>query len=145
MDTKNKKIKGLIATPLFFLIVYLLANILPNILLGITEPFNLFGRITLILLPLGAYLILFSTIKNIGRLQLILFPLLFIHAFQIVIMYLFGQDIVAADMFLNLFTTNASEAGEVLAAIWPAVLFVCLVYIPTTLLAIFQWKKRQFL
>lgn len=40
------------------------------------------------------------------------FPLMVLGAFQIVLLYLFGGSIIAVDMFTNLFTTNASEAGQ---------------------------------
>ena len=63
-------------------------------------------------------------------------PLMILGAFQIVLLYLFGGSIIAVDMFTNLFTTNASEAGELLANIWPAVVFVCVIYIPLLVLGV---------
>lgn len=63
-------------------------------------------------------------------------PLMILGAFQIVLLYLFGGSIIAVDMFTNLFTTNASEAGELLANIWPAVVFVCMIYIPLLVLGV---------
>ncbi|MFQ8806441.1 MAG: phosphoethanolamine transferase domain-containing protein [Alistipes indistinctus] len=53
-----------------------------------------------------------------------------------VLLYLFGGSIIAVDMFTNLFTTNASEAGELLANLWPAVLFVCILYLPLLVLGV---------
>ena len=34
------------------------------------------------------------------------FPFIFLCAFQIVLLYLFGNSIIATDMFTNLVTTN---------------------------------------
>lgn len=74
--------------------------------------------------------------------QLILFPVLFFHAFQLVLFYLFGEAVIAVDMFLNLATTNVSEAGELLDNIWPAVVIVCLLYLPTTVIAAIACKRK---
>ena len=53
-----------------------------------------------------------------------MFLFLFFGAFQIVLLYLFGQSIIAVDMFLNLATTNSSEAMELLGNLTPAVVVV---------------------
>lgn len=124
---------------------YLLLHIIPSLFLIFTEPFNIWGKIVLFFAPLGLYLSLLSLSKNTGMLQVILFPLSFLHAFQIVLMYLFGEAVIAVDMFLNVVTTNASEAGEVLNSIWPSVIFVCVLYIPSTVIAIRQWRKKIYL
>lgn len=46
-------------------------------------------------------------------------PVHFLCAFQIVLLYLFGNSIIATDMFTNLVTTNPGEAGELLSNIYP--------------------------
>ena len=74
-------------------------------------------------------MIVFSLFKRAGIMQLILIPVLILHAFQLVLFYLFGESVIAVDMFLNLPTTNASEAGELLGNI------VCVLYIPVIALA----------
>ena len=105
----------------FFVVV----NLLPNLLLFWTEPLSGLGKGILVMAPLGAYLLLFSLSKRAGVMQLILIPLLVFHAFQLVLLYLYGESVIAVDMFLNLPTTNASEAGELLGSIWPAIVVVC--------------------
>ena len=50
--------------------------------------------------------------------------------------YLFGQSIIAVDMFLNLLTTNSGEAMELLDNLLPAVIGVFVVYLPTLALGI---------
>ncbi|WP_255491184.1 lipid A phosphoethanolamine transferase [Dysgonomonas sp. 520] len=118
---------------------------IPSLLLLTSEPYNIFGKIVLLLFPLGLYLIVYSFTKNTGLIQLILFPLIIIHAFQLVLFYLFGEDVIAVDMFLNVVTTNPSEAGELLNSIWPSIVFVCVVYIPMIALAIRQVRKKVYL
>lgn len=110
---------------------FIILNMIPNCFLIFTEPLSGLGRIILILAPLGVYLIVFSLLKKAGLIQLILIPLLIFHAFQMVLFYLFGESVIAVDMFLNLPTTNASEAGELLNSLWPAIILVCVLYIPT--------------
>lgn len=73
---------------------------IPNCFLIFTEPLSGLGRIILILAPLGVYLIVFSLLKKAGLIQLILIPLLIFHAFQMVLFYLFGESVIAVDMFL---------------------------------------------
>ena len=90
----------------FFVIV----NLIPCILLVFTEPYSFMGKVILVTFPLGMYLFVFSWLKNIGLMQLILIPQLIFNAFQIVLFYLFGESVIAVDMFLNLATTNVTEA-----------------------------------
>ena len=116
---------------------FILVNLVPNFVLFFTEPYSVMGKIILITFPLGLYFIVFSLLKNIGLLQLILIPQLVMNAFQLVILYLFGESVIAVDMFLNLATTNVSEASELLGNLWPAIICVCVIYIPTIVIAAF--------
>lgn len=125
----------------FFIII----NLIPSILLFFTEPFSSTGKTVLILFPFGTYLMVYSLLKNIGLMQLLLFPKLFLDAFQLVLFYLFGESVIAVDMFLNLATTNVSEAGELLNNLWPAIIIVCIIYIPTTVVAAIACKKKTHL
>ncbi len=118
---------------LFWLFIVL--NLVPNFCLLFTEPLSIVGKVILILAPLSVYMIVFSLFKRIGVIQLLLIPVLILHAFQLVLFYLFGESVIAVDMFLNLPTTNASEAGELLGNIWPSIIIVCVLYIPVILLA----------
>lgn len=120
-------------------------NLIPSICLFFTEPFSITGKLVLLLFPLGLYLLFFSLSKDTGLIQLVLFPLLFLHAFQLVLFYLFGEAVIAVDMFLNLATTNASEAGELLDNIWPAIILVCALYIPTIIVAVIACKLKLYL
>lgn len=121
---------------------YIVMNLIPSLCLMFTEPFNFAGKAALLAFPAGLYLILFSLRKNTGAMQLLLFPLLIFHAFQLVLFYLFGEAVIAVDMFLNVATTNVSEAGELLNNLWPAIVLVCLLYIPTIVIAIVSCKRK---
>ena len=118
---------------LFWLFIAL--NLVPNFCLLFTEPLSGLGKLILVLVPLSIYMIVFSLFKRAGIMQLILIPVLILHAFQLVLFYLFGESVIAVDMFLNLPTTNASEAGELLGNIWPSIIIVCVLYIPVIALA----------
>jgi len=124
---------------------YVGMNLIPNIGLIFTEPFDFTGKFLLILFPAGLFLFLFSLIKNTGLMQLLFFPLLVMHAFQLVLFYLFGEAVIAVDMFLNVVTTNVSEASELLDNIWPAIVMVCLLYIPTTIIAAVACRHKVYL
>ena len=93
---------------LFYL--FLIILIMPNIVLCFTEPLPLMAKVSNVLLPLACYYLLMTLSRNCGKMLWILFIFLFFGAFQIVLLYLFGQSIIAVDMFLNLVTTNSSEA-----------------------------------
>ena len=124
---------------------FILVNLVPNFVLFFSEPYSVMGKIILITFPLGLYFIVFSLLKNIGLLQLILIPQLVMNAFQLVILYLFGESVIAVDMFLNLATTNVSEASELLGNLWPAIICVCVIYIPTIVIAAFACRRRTYL
>lgn len=140
-----KVLSGFIANPKYLFIWFIIVNLLPTMGLLFTEPFNFMGKVVLLLFPISLYLLLFSLSKNIGLIQLLLFPLMFFHAFQIVVFYLFGEDVISADMFLNTVTTSVSEAGEVLDSLLPSVFFVVIVYVPTIIFASLAIKKKVHL
>lgn len=134
-----------IGSPQQLFCFFILVNLIPNFVLFLTEPYSLMGKIILITFPLGLYAIVFSLLKNIGLLQLILIPQLIMNAFQLVILYLFGESVIAVDMFLNLATTNVSEASELLGNLWPAIIGVCVIYIPTIIIAAIACHRKTHL
>lgn len=144
-----QKIKDIISrfikNPIYLFVFLVIINLLPTFGLLVTEPFNIFGKVVLFTFPLGLYLILYSLSKRIGLIGLLSFPLLFTHAFQIVVFYLFGEDVVAADMFLNIVTTSVSEAGELLNSLLPAVFFVLIVYVTAMVFSYKAMKKEVYL
>lgn len=127
---------------LFFL--FLLALIVPNIALVFTESQNALTGLCNILLPLAVYWRILSIFRNPGKAIWVAFPFVFLAAFQIVLLYLFGRAIIGVDMFLNLVTTNSDEVSELLGNLLPAVIGVFVIYIPFLILGIVgihrKWK-----
>lgn len=126
---------------LFFL--YLLILILPNLILCVTETIPTIGKITLVVLPLACYWVMMTISRNVNKSYLWMFPFLFLGAFNIVLSYLFGRGVIAVDMWLTLASTNPSEAGEMLSQIYPSVIFVIVVYLPTLSYAVWRLKKDR--
>ncbi|MDE6109311.1 MAG: lipid A phosphoethanolamine transferase, partial [Muribaculaceae bacterium] len=115
----------------------------PNIALSITEQYSLAARIANVVLPAGVYLLIASSWARVGRTVLWCMPLSVYAAFQIVLLYLYGESIIAIDMFLNVVTTNVGEATELLANLTPAILLVIVLYLPPIVWSIVQLLRRQ--
>ena len=128
------------------LTVWFLASIIaPNFALAVTEDYSWWSIEALILLPLGFYMMWSMGLRRSGLMIWFGFPFIFFAAFQLVLLYLFGNSIIATDMFTNLVTTNPGEANELLANIWPAVLLVAVIYLPLLYLATREIAKRRIL
>lgn len=123
--------------------LFVIVLMVPNLFLFYTEPMEWSVRIAFLFLPLGLYMTLMDMSRKPGIMVWILFPLLFLGAFQLVLLYLFGESIIATDMFLNLFTTNSTEALELLDKLIPSVIGVVILYIPTLVLGIMSIKSSQ--
>lgn len=108
----------------------LLALTVPNIALSITEPMSALQAAANIVLPTGIVWLLLSLSRKVGASVWALFPLLFIGAFQMVLLMLYGRGVIAVDMYLNVVTTNPSEVGELLGGLIPALLVVGVLYLP---------------
>ena len=108
---------------------------LPVAILTYTERNSFWVSLVAILLPLGFYSLFASLARRSGKMVWWGFIFVFFSAFQIVLSYLFGNSVIAADMFLNLLTTNPGEAGELLSNIYPSVIVVVAVYLPLLWLA----------
>ncbi|MBQ2008368.1 MAG: lipid A phosphoethanolamine transferase [Alistipes sp.] len=116
--------------------VALIASLmLPVVILTYTEHNPFWVALSALLLPLGFYTMLAALSRRSGAMTWWAFPFIFFSAFQVVLSYLFGNSVVAADMFLNLTTTNTGEAGELLANIYPSVIAVFVIYLPLLYLA----------
>lgn len=118
--------------------------ILPNIGLSCVEPMSAAGRICNILLPAGVYMLLLSVLRNPARSVWMLFVLIFLSAFQLVLLYLYGHSIIAVDMFLNLVTTNSAEVTELLGSLLPAVAGVAVVFLPILYVAAVNAGKKDY-
>lgn len=111
--------------------------IIPNAVLDCTEvAYTMLDRIVNLALPAGVYLLLLAAFRRQGITALCLVPVMVLCAFQIVLLFLYGESIIAIDMFLNVATTNPGEAGELLANLVGAILVVCALYLPPIALAV---------
>lgn len=123
-------------------IVYPVLMIIPNILLDITEDMSMWAKLANILVPLSIYSILVSCVKRIGLLVVLSFIFILMNGFQIVVLYLYGESIIAIDMLLNCVTTNTSEASELLSNLSLPILVDAIVYIPLLGWAVYALFKR---
>ncbi|MGL5682007.1 MAG: sulfatase-like hydrolase/transferase [Marinifilaceae bacterium] len=129
----------------FLLLFLLLANLIPNFIFLFTENYTFTQSIISIILPLSLFSLLFVVIRRVGVMQLLLIPFYALCGFQLVVLYLFGECPIAVDMLLNLPTTNATEASELLNNLWPAIILVLFIYVPVIAIAIFLLSKRIYL
>lgn len=124
---------------------YIGVMMLPNLVLAITEPYNPWSRAVGLILPLGFYMTWSVLLRRSGITIWLSFPFIFFGAFQLPLLYLFGNSIIATDMFTNLLTTNPSEAGELLGNIWPAVLLDILLYVPMLWVATVEIRQKRYI
>ena len=121
---------------------FVLSLMLPVFILAYTEKNPLWVTVAGILLPLGFYSVFAVLSRRSGRMVWAGFIFIFFSAFQIVLSYLFGNSVVATDMFLNLITTNPSEASELLSNIYPSVIAVCVIYLPMLFMASVHLRRK---
>ena len=113
----------------------------PACALIFTEGYSLLRAVSAVLLPAGFYLLWSVAHRRSG--MMVCWGLLWfiLAALQLVLLYMFGGSIIAVDMFTNLFTTNSTEAGELLSNIWPMVSFVVVLYLPVLYLAVHSLQQ----
>ena len=121
-----------------------LLMIVPNVVLDFTEvQYTTAERLTNVLLPLGVYLLLLAWSRNIGRSVLFCLPIMVLCSFQLVLTGLYHEAIIAVDMFLNVVTTNMSEATELLGQLNTSIALVCALYLPPLVAAAMFVVRRQ--
>lgn len=129
---------------LFFL--FALLFIVPNLVLFITEPLPVTVGIASIILPLaflGGVLLLS---RKPGIVVWCLLPKVILDGGQLVLLYLFGESVIAVDMFLNLTSSTASEASELLGNIFLVIIGVFFLYtLPTLWLAYRSIRLKEIL
>ncbi len=130
-------------TPAVLAWIFPLLLLLPNIALAFTERDPLISKVTDLVLPLGIYYLLMSLSTAVGRTVIFALPLIILAAFQIVLLHLYGESIIAIDMFLNVATTNVKEVSELLGNLIIAIVIVVIIYLPPIVLAIIQIIGKQ--
>lgn len=141
---KARALWRLVLSPGFWAVALPIVLIVPNIGLVITESDSIGSKITNILLPLGVYYVLSGLSIRIGRTILLMLLFMILGAFQVVLLYLYGESIIAVDMFLNLVTTNVSEATELLSNLKMAIFTVCIIYLPCIMAGIYLAVKHRY-
>ena len=109
----------------------------PSVALSIMGHCSLAAALAQILLPAGVMLALVACNRKIGVTTLCLLPFMVLAAFQIVLLFLYADgSIICVDMFLNVMTTNSSEALELLGNLLPAICVVLVLYLPVIITAL---------
>ncbi len=122
---------------------FLIVMMVPSFFLFYTEPMSAIVRVAFILLPLALYSVVLSLTRKPGIVFWILFPVHILGAFQLVLLYLFGESIIASDMFLNVCTTNSGEIFELLDKLLPSIIGVVLLYVPALVLAVCSIRSSE--
>ena len=115
-----------------------------NIGLCYTEGMSLSSSLVNLLLPFGVYMLLMGLWCKTGATTLLMLPFMIFAAFQIVLLYLYGGSVIAVDMFLNVVTTNVSEAASLLANLLVAMSIVVVLYIPPLVWAVWSLIKHRY-
>ena len=127
----NQRNKGRTKRHSILLAIYfVILLVIPNLILIYTEPLSIWSAEASLFLPMGFYLMWSVALKRSGIMIWIAFPIIILCAFQIILLYLFGNSVIATDMFTNVLTTNPGEAGELLSNIYPSIIIVCILYLP---------------
>lgn len=122
---------------------FLAMMILPNVMMFFTESTSAIARVVSIVLPLGLYWLAYTLSAKPGKIFWWLFFFVFIDAFQIVLLYLYGESPIAVDMFLNVTTTNPTETTELLSNLLPAVFFVIVIYVSGIVFAVLSILNKE--
>lgn len=110
---------------------------IPSVALSIMGHYSWAASLAQVLLPLGVMLVLVACWKRVGITTLCMLPFMVLAAFQIVLLFLYADgSIIGVDMFLNVMTTNSSEALELLGNLLPAIAVVVAVYLPALVIAV---------
>lgn len=118
--------------------------VIPNCVLFVTEPLPVTVGVASILLPLACWMALLLVARKPGVVVWCLLPKVILDGGQLVLLYLFGESVIAVDMFLNLTSSNASEASELLGNIFLVIVCVFFFYtLPTLVLAYRSVRMKQ--
>ncbi len=131
-ERRVRKESRLSAWLVFYFVISLL---IPNVLLCCTEHYHFWTVVASFLIPAGFYMCWCILLRRSGIMIWAGIIFMFLSGFQIALLYLFGNSIIATDMFTNLYTTNASETGELLSNIYPSLILIGVLYVPLLWLA----------
>lgn len=116
---------------------------IPNILLAFADRQPVVTAILSIIFPFSVYLFIVSVWRRTGWGVLCTLPFMVLGAFQIVLLYLYGESIIAVDMFINVTTTDVQEATTLLEQLMPAIAAVIVIYLPPLAWAIVSLNSKR--
>ncbi|MDE6609414.1 MAG: lipid A phosphoethanolamine transferase, partial [Muribaculaceae bacterium] len=116
---------------------------IPGILLAFADHQTIVTGLLSVLFPFSVYLLIISLWRRTGWGVLCTLPFMILGAFQIVLLYLYGESIIAVDMFINVTTTDVQEATTLLEQLMPAIVTVCVLYLPPIIWAIISLKSTR--
>ncbi|MDY3857898.1 MAG: sulfatase-like hydrolase/transferase [Muribaculaceae bacterium] len=140
MKLKLNYIKSFFANQRWLALWTIIGLTVPSVWLSLTEAWTLPGKFAGVLTMAGVYTLLMSLSRRPGRMVWYMFPLLFFAAFQMVLMYLYGDGVIAVDMYLNVLTTSVSEVSELLLNLIPALLSVVVLYLVPLIWGATEWR-----
>lgn len=114
-------------------------SLVPNIIMSYTEYLSFATQLCNLLIPTSVYLFLLSYCKKIWIGCLIMLPIMFLAAFQLVLFSLYDNSVISVDMWLNLVTTNVTEVKELLGNLLEAIMIVVALYLPPLVFAIISF------
>lgn len=118
--------------------------IVPNFVLFFTEPLPAVVGLASLALPLAFWLGVLLVARKPGIVVWCLLPKVILDGGQLVLLYLFGESVIAVDMFLNLTSSTASEASELLGNIFLIIICVFFFYtLPTLWLAVYSIRIKE--
>ena len=121
--------------------------VLPNIWLSIADGLSIAQGMANVLLPCGLYVLLMSLTRNVGKASLWMVILFVFAAFQSVLLYMYGRQPIAVDMFLNVVTTNMGEINELLGNLLVIMGVIFAIYLPPIIAAIVavcrKWRLTE--
>lgn len=116
---------------------------IPNIALCAYGHLSPCAVLANILLPWGLAGLFVAIRGRVGLNSLLMLPLMVLAAFQIVLLFLYADgSIIGVDMFLNVATTNSSEARELLENLRPAIAVVIFLYLPPLAAGVIAMRRK---
>lgn len=139
-----EKLRAWFSCQKHLLFLFALLFIVPNCVFIFTEPLPITVGIASLIIPYAFWVTLLLLARKPGIVVWCLLPKVILDGGQLVLLYLFGESVIAVDMFLNLTSSTASEASELLGNIFLVIIGVFFFYtLPTLFLATFSIRMKK--
>lgn len=122
--------------------IFVLVLLVPNFIILDISPKPFYMVVPYLLIPMSAYMFLISLTRKPGYMLIFAFPFVFIGAFQMVLITLSNSTVIGADMFTNIFTTNTSEATDVLRTLLRTLFYLLVLFGGAYTLSYFSIKSK---